>query len=365
MTSDNLAFFISSHGFGHAARACAVMLAISKARPSVHFSIYTRVPKWFFDGSFNGGVAFSYSPLDTDVGFIQATSMREDYDATIKALTALYPFREEFVSGVSENLRHGGVRGVLCDISVLGLVAARQAGIPSIIIENFTWDWIYARYADEDPRFQRFVDYLRPLYYTATLRVQAEPICVPVEGALKVSVLARPIRNRPDAIRQELGIPTGASLVMCTMGGVPGTFQFLPALRAHKDIFFILAGTEPSQDLPSNVRAVPHSSNLYHPDLVAASDAIIGKVGYSTVAEAYYGRTQFLYVPRRRFAESEVMEQFVTRELCGVEIEQGSFDDGSWVARVPSILRKPAELPENTSGPEDPVVRAVERLMLS
>lgn len=291
--------------------------------------------------------------------------MQEDYGATIRDLSELYPFREELISQLSQELTQANTRGVLCDISVLGLVVARRANIPSILVENFTWDWIYAGYVEADERFQRFIDYLRPLYHTATLRIQAEPICVPVEGALKVPVLARPIRTNPEITRQALGVPITAPLVMCTMGGIPGEFSFIPALREQRDIFFILAGTETSQTLPNNVRAIPHSTHLYHPDLVAAADAVVGKVGYSTVAEAYYGRTQFLYIPRRRFAESKTMERFVSRELCGIEIEPDQFDDGSWLSRLSSILKKPVGLDSSAKAPAEPIVRAVERLMMS
>ncbi len=44
----SLAYFISPHGFGHAARACAVMSAILERMPGVRFEIFTEVPRWFF-----------------------------------------------------------------------------------------------------------------------------------------------------------------------------------------------------------------------------------------------------------------------------------------------------------------------------
>ena len=46
-----IAYFITPHGFGHAARASAVMNAVSDIAPSVSFDIFTTVPKWFFEDS--------------------------------------------------------------------------------------------------------------------------------------------------------------------------------------------------------------------------------------------------------------------------------------------------------------------------
>ena len=35
---------------------------------------------------------------------------------------------------------------VVADIPPLGIAAATAAGIPSIALGNFTWDWIYSAY---------------------------------------------------------------------------------------------------------------------------------------------------------------------------------------------------------------------------
>ena len=340
----NFAFFISPHGFGHAARACAVMSAIARRYPSAHFDIFTRVPVWFFQQSFDAQVHFEYHELLTDVGFVQASSMVENYGATIDALERLYPLTPELVSDIGTILRERSIRLVLCDISVLGIEAARAVGIPSVLVENFTWDWIYEEYVNVEPRFSRFVQYLGPLYGRASLRVQAEPVCQRFDDLPAVAPIARLRRAKEGAVREALNIDKDAPMVLCTMGGIPGSFSFVPALAARKDVFFVLAGCELFDGLPNNVRAISHRSNFYHPDLMAAADAVVGKVGYSTVAEAYYGRTQFLYIPRPLFAESAVMERFVASELRGRSIEAGSFDDGSWVELVPSILERPAPL---------------------
>lgn len=335
-----IAYFISSHGFGHAARACAVMSGIAARFPQATFEIFTRVPRWFFDQSFAGTVSYSYHDLSTDVGFIQVTSMVEDYSATIEALEKLYPLSSTLIDTTATELTDRNVQMVFCDISVLGIEAAAKAGIPSVLVENFTWDWIYTPYASLEPRFVPFISYLAPRYSQATHRIQVEPVCRAVEGAFRCRPLARATRTSPRKIREQLSIPHDAPLVMCTMGGYSGEFPALAKLAEAPSIYFILAGVERS-DLPPNVRALPHTTTLFHPDLVAASDAIVGKVGYSTVAEAFYGCTQFLYLPRPLFPESAVMEHFVTEQLNGRAIPTESFSDGSWVADLPRLLEAP------------------------
>ncbi|MDE3091936.1 MAG: hypothetical protein KGJ80_21395, partial [Chloroflexota bacterium] len=86
----NIAFFISPHGFGHAARACAVMVSLHAIDPTFHFDIFTRVPRWFFADSLRG--AFTYHALLTDIGLVQETALREDLAATVKSLNHFLPF---------------------------------------------------------------------------------------------------------------------------------------------------------------------------------------------------------------------------------------------------------------------------------
>ncbi|HYQ61402.1 MAG TPA: hypothetical protein VEP29_10130, partial [Desulfatiglandales bacterium] len=55
---NRIACFISPHGYGHAARATAVMEALHHLDPEKEFEIFTEVPEWFFHHSLSG--AFTY-----------------------------------------------------------------------------------------------------------------------------------------------------------------------------------------------------------------------------------------------------------------------------------------------------------------
>lgn len=339
----DIAYFITPHGFGHAARACAVMNAVAERLPAARFHLFTKVPAWFFEQSCGAGVEVVYHELASDVGFIQSSALSENYDGTIAALSALYPLRPTLVQELAESLRSNAVRVVLCDIAAIGIAAAQQAQIPSVLIENFTWDFMYASYLGIEPRFAPFIEALKPLYPQATHRIQCEPIVhqLNLPQVHRVAPIARPPRSAARSrVRAALGVPEQAPLVVCSMGGAAaGVSSDLP-FHDQPEVYFVLAGTALRHDLPNNVQILPARSPIYHPDLMVAADAVIGKVGYSTVAEAYYARTQFLYIPRPLFAESEVMERFVTLHLNGAPIapDEGSFLSGSWVRDLPDRL---------------------------
>jgi hypothetical protein len=89
--SKRIAYFVSPHGFGHAARAAAVMEAVCEMDPAVHFDIFTTVPGWFFDDSLKAA-GFTYHQLTTDLGLVQKTAFEVDLDETLRRLNSFFPF---------------------------------------------------------------------------------------------------------------------------------------------------------------------------------------------------------------------------------------------------------------------------------
>jgi hypothetical protein len=75
---------VSAHGYGHAARACAVMDALSRQQPDLGFEILTTVPEWFFAQSLRA--KFAVHCIETDVGLVQRTPLEEDLAATVHRL---------------------------------------------------------------------------------------------------------------------------------------------------------------------------------------------------------------------------------------------------------------------------------------
>ena len=75
-------------------------------------------------------------------------------------------------------------------------------------------------------------------------------------------------------------------------------------MLARRDVTFVIPGGADDYLWQENLVLLPHHSRFYHPDLVAAADAVVGKVGYSTVAETFHAGAPLGYVPRTRFRES-------------------------------------------------------------
>jgi UDP:flavonoid glycosyltransferase YjiC (YdhE family) len=334
-----IAFFISPHGFGHAARAAGVMSALREINPSIRFEIFTKVPRWFFEESLEK--PFVVHSLLTDIGLVQVTPLREDLSRTLHSLNAFLPFNRPQIINLAKKIRKKECQLVLCDIAPMGIVVAKEAGIPSVLIENFTWDWIYEGYERWAPSINDHITYLKGVFQSANYHIQAEPICNQGHADLTTYPVSRKCRTSARETRSRLGLPKECKLAMITMGGTPQHFTSLEQLANRPDVLFVIrVGKKPLQ-LRDNVLLLPYRSDFFHPDLINACDAVIGKVGYSTLAEIYHAGIPFGYVTRPQFRESRILVDYIQDNMNGFAISESRFQEGAWLPQLSDLLSLP------------------------
>jgi UDP-N-acetylglucosamine:LPS N-acetylglucosamine transferase len=334
-----IAFFISSHGFGHAARAAAVMEAISDIEPLCQFSLFTMVPAWFFQNSLANH--FTHHQLQTDIGIVQKSPFQEEFGSTLKGLNQLLPYDQRQICRIVEIVKKRECQAVLCDIAPIGILIAQNAGIPSVLIENFTWDWLYESYTRHRDKLQKHISYLRQVYKRADHHVQTQPICRLKTADLVTSPVSRKIKAPRRHIRKKIRVPNGQKLVMITTGGIPLDFGFIDKLYIHRDICFIIPCNCEQMRFDRNLVFLPHHSDFFHPDLINASDAVIGKAGYSTIAEVFHSGVPFGYVPRLNSRETAKLVEFIERHMNAMAIDESIFQTGEWIADLKDLLRMP------------------------
>lgn len=337
----HLAYFISAHGFGHAARASAVMAAIGDLLPSVHFDIYSQIPQWFFNESLSG-LSFSVYPEKTDIGLVQKKPMEQDLDATLLALDHFLPFDKENLHRLSEAIQKQRCRVVICDIAPLGLAAASEANLPSILIENFTWDWIYEEYTPTHPEFKKHISYLNNIFATAQYHIQTEPICQKNSNAILTTFpVSRKPRQTPEETRRLLRMPTDGIMALVTMGGIPEEFKKLEEVQKIERFYLVVPGGHVDYLWKDHLILLPHHSSFYHPDLINASDVVIGKAGYSTISEIYHAGIPFGFISRSNFREAQPLADFIRREMNGFEVSEETYLQNRWGEMLPVLLEIP------------------------
>ncbi len=330
-----LSCFISPHGFGHATRTIGVLEAVHERVPELQVRIFSTVPQSLFKTC---PFPLSYHRTPTDIGLIQHDAFTVDHQQTLRKLQEFLPLPRDLVDSCAALC--SGSRLLLCDISPLGIAVGKVAGIPSLLLENFTWDWIYQSLSAIDPAFSSFAAYYAACYEQADIWVQTEPLCHPLPEKLCCPPIARCHHLNRAAVREALGV-ADETVVLISMGGFPAELPFLAALQTFKDSLFLVAGAPGDAWLAPNVRMVAATTHHHHPDLINAADLLICKSGYSTIAECAQTKTPLLCVSRPDFAESAVLADYVTNRLGGSIMTPDDFMSGNWLTDLPRLLAAP------------------------
>ncbi len=312
------------------------------------FELFAATPRWFFDESIPG--LYRYHEVSADVGLRQRSALAFDLPTTVAALQAMLPFDDAWVDSLARTVRDARCRAVLCDIAPLGVAVAERAEVPSLLVESFTWPWIYEPLIARAPELRPLSEEMGRWLERATWHVQAEPLCLPSATAdLRVPPVGRRARRSRDAVRRSLGLETDVGMVLQTMGGVPEALPFVDRLAAERHVHFVVTGA-PMTRVRGNLHLFAQDVRLYLPDLVRASDAVVAKMGYSTVAEVWHEGRPLAWVTRPDFRETRPLRDWVERELTGFEIPAPEFAGGEWIERVPELLAMGGGNPHDEGG---------------
>jgi L-arabinokinase len=321
-------FYISGHGFGHATRDIELIREICARRADARVIARTSVPRWLFAPV--AGEAVDVQALETDTGVVQTDSLHLDEDETARQAARFFAGFDRRVAIEAELIRGVGARLVIGDISPLAFAAAARAGVPSLAVANFTWDWIYSIY----PAFERVAPVVIPAiaqaYATATRALR-----LPLHGGFEsmaavtrdIPFIARRSMRDPADTRRLLGIASDRPVVLPSFGG-HGTDLPLDALRRSRRFTLI----EPVREPPAG---------LLYQDLVAAADVVVTKPGYGIVSECVANDTALLYTSRGRFIEYDLFVAEMPRFLRCRHIAQDDLRAGRWADAIEALLAQP------------------------
>ncbi|CAI6334487.1 unnamed protein product [Periconia digitata] len=120
-------------------------------------------------------------------------------------------------------------------------------------------------------------------------------------------------------------LPT-TKILLHTFGGQPPSSSTATPLLPHN--WIVLSQT---LHFPSS-RIYRIHSDAYIPSLIAASDAVLGKLGWGMCSEVLgNGKVPFVYVPREAFVEEKGLVEWMGREHGGVVRMEGEvFEGGDW-----------------------------------
>jgi hypothetical protein len=345
MKLKEIACFISPHGFGHATRAVAVLEALQHLHPNLHPHVFTTVPRGLLAETLSN---FTYHSLLVDIGLIQTSALDADIDATINKLDSFLPFSHSHLESIGSLCNRCSF--VLCDIAPFGIAVARHLGIPSVLVENFTWDWIYEPHFKHYPKLGQHAQFLQNEFEQADYHIRTEPLCQQSStGDLICGPIFRKAKGTSSKLRNTFNCGR-KKIILITMGGIPMDLPIWKEFQKYPELLLICTGQKETRLVGKNILHLKRKNGSYHPDLICAADLVVCKAGYSTVAECCQAGTRVISVGRSDFPESEVLQSYIKRVLGGVAIDQDTFLSGKWLSLVPHILTTSPPAPATENG---------------
>ncbi len=326
-----IVFYVSGHGLGHASRSATLVAELIGRRRDVRVIVRTNAQALPFERL--GGDRFLLEPCDSDSGMAQIDSLHADVPETARRAVRFYGAFDARVRDEARYLRERQARLVVADVSPLGPAAARRAGVPAILVANFTWDWIYAFHPEFEALAPGVIPTIENAYAqtTVALRLPLAGGFASIATVRDIPFIARRSLRDRDETRHALGIADRSPVVLCSFGGYG---MPLPYERVARSGVTALAPTRPPPGL------------LYE-DLVAAVDAVVSKPGYGIVSECVANTTPFLYTSRGPFAEYDVMVAEMPAMLRCRHISHDVLLSGDWKAELDGLLAQehPAHRP--------------------
>ncbi len=174
------------------------------------------------------------------------------------------------------------------------------------------------------------------------------------EGVPLVGPISRRARKSPLIIHHELGVPKDTKMILLSLSGKPKNFDFWDQLEEWKEFFFVFASLEaPKEIRQGNRLLLARETPFFHPDLVQASHGVIGKAGYSSVAEVYEFQKPFLFVTRPMLQETACLVRFLQNSHPSKEIPKEGFYEGAWLEQLSFFITEHAFPERLISGREE------------
>ena len=311
-----LAFYTSSHGFGHMTRCLAI---IQELLETTDHLIY--LASGAYQNSFarvylaRFGDRVTYRDIRTEVGLVNKdNSLQVDIPRLEHKLTDFMAGWDTAVAAEVAILRDLPVACVISDISAIGIQVGEQLGVRNIGIANFTWCEQYEFLDLSDTIIDRF----REVYAKLDLLIEYD-LMLP---APKLTVPRKQIcficrRFDPDriaAIKEQYGpsifITCGksASLLNIQVDNYDGTI-------------FTTSGINITATANANIVQLPVETFDTH-NYLAASDIVIAKAGWGTISEALLSKRNLVLIDRQGVLEDTENIEELKRRGIAVSIKE-------------------------------------------
>ncbi|MFZ5581289.1 MAG: hypothetical protein ACOZCK_01360 [Pseudomonadota bacterium] len=333
----HLVVYISGHGFGHIAQTGPVLDALRQLQPALRLTVVSGAPEFKLRQRI--GRDFALVPRAADFGFVMSDAFRIDRAASAAAYRDFHAGWEERVAAEVDFLQGLDADLLLSNVAYLPLAAAERLGLPAYAMSSLNWADLFAHeFAGETWASPLHAQMLAAYRSARTFFRLAPAMAMPdLPQARLVDPVARLGSRQDGLLRQTLGVGQGTRLVLAALGGI--------ATRLPAQTWPTIPGLH--WLVPAAWGVVRPDMSAFEPlgwdfaDLLASVDAVVGKPGYGTFAEAACNGTPMLYARRPDWPEQEALIPWLQANNRALEIAEADLQQGHLAAALQRLWALP------------------------
>ena len=312
-----IGFYISSHGFGHMTRCLGIMENILKAS---YYNLYIVCGKRQNDfariylAEYKDRII--YKDLVTDIGLVnKENSLEVDKILLEKQLLEFTSSWYDVVNDEYNFLKSLNIKCIVSDISPIGTLVGNKLQLPVVLITNFTWVEQY-EYIGID---ESIIDRYRQVYSYVTKFIKYD-LCLPINSinykeVYEVGFTCREIDiDKVEKIKKQYG---KSIFITCGKSANLNTIN----IKNFKGTIFTTSGINITCDEDCNVVNLPIDI-LDTQNYIAASNMVITKAGWGTIAEAVLGHTNLVLIERPSAKEDSFNIEKIKENKLGISIAE-------------------------------------------
>lgn len=307
-------FYISDHGFGHAARNIPIIKELLATDEKLRVIVRTGSAQGeFIQSNFLGESRLSVIKESMDVGLIlKSMSFEIDVPALETCVGNYIETWEKRIEKEKEFLVDEQPDLIVSDIVPWVFHAAKQANIPSVLMSNFTWVEIYEEYLNPElvKVYQDCYDLADEflMYQLSGLKMKNRFVKYD-----EVSLCAREFDLSAVA---EIQSSYEKPLVFVSVGRSVDLAEQIDV--SNEPYHFIV--TEGIQLVGENVTYLAKETPNTH-DYLCASEFLITKAGFGTVAEALLAKKKIAVIERDCIAEDRATVEWLVSHGLALPIQ--------------------------------------------
>lgn len=312
-----IALYISSHGFGHMTRCLGIMENILKTSDYNLYIICSKKQNDFariYLTKYKDRII--YKDLVTDIGLINKENSLEVDKISLER--KLYDFTsswEDILNDEYNFLKNLNIKCIVSDISPIGTLVGNKLQLSVALITNFTWVEQY-EYIGVD---ESIIDKYRQAYSYVTKFIKYD-LCLPISSVNckdinEVGFTCRYIDlDKVEKIKQQYG---KSIMVTCGKSANLNTIN----IKNFKGTIFTTSGIEITCEDDCNVVNLPIDT-LDTQNYIAASEMVITKAGWGTIAEGIIGHTNLVLIERPSAKEDSFNIEELKKRRLAISIKE-------------------------------------------